>query len=645
MINLEELNDNQRAAVEWEHKPLLVLAGPGSGKTKVLTTRIAKILEKSAGEHFHILALTFTNKAAGEMSERVERLIPQELSRVRMTTFHSYAAEILQQHGSCAGIRPDFRILSSDKERIAVLHDVLNDIRRIQAVVLPSELTPERLLAIVNKLLENCVSADDIQPVLESNRIPESALLATIYKNYREYLKRQNSLDFPSLIFEALELLRNYPSITKFIRRVYKHVLVDEFQDTNRSQYDLLSLLIKPDPSTLFVVADDDQIIYQWNGASPKRLQELRDDFSVAEIQLPENYRCPRAVIQLANSLISHNPNRLNKLPLVAMKRNDVDPNVVRLKSFPDFEDESAWVANDILMKSDEERHKCAVLARTKKILDEVYNRLTSKGLSVYMGVRKDEFQSPPLLLLHSILKLTNVKEDKVQFATLVASFKAITNISVNIDRVIAKVETTDEDILHTWCDELLSASESDDNVQYFCSKGLMNFFRSSQYEAFAEFIFHWYETIIEQRKVVEEQEIDAIYEEEKKTWHSLVADIKRHFLGEEISLYQFTQELDLRSKTLPKAPDSIPCFTIHASKGMEFGHVYLMGMVDEQLPSWAATKRGPVSSEMQEERRDCFVAITRAQEHLTLTYSKSMWGWRKRPSRFLSEMGFTIRE
>ena len=113
--------------------------------------------------------------------------------------------------------------------------------------------------------------------------------------------------------------------------------------------------------------------------------------------------------------------------------------------------------------------------------------------------------------------------------------------------------------------------------------------------------------------------------------------------MGEELSLYQFIQQLDLRSKTAPRSPESIPCFTIHASKGMEFGHVYLIGMVDDQLPSWAATKNGPFSAEVQEERRECFVAITRAQESLTLTYSKSMWGWGKSPSRFLSEMGLKI--
>lgn len=638
MVDLNGLNENQREAVDWQNGALLVLAGPGSGKTKVLTMRIAKILEESTGQHFHVLGLTFTNKAAGEMSERVERLIPGELPRVRLTTFHSYAAEILQQHGNHVGIKPDFRILSNDNERIAVLQDVLNDLRREQSIVFPDGFVPERILPVINKLLEKCVPVDDVRNILALKRIPESALLATVYINYRVYLKRQNSLDFPSLIIEALELLRKYPGISKFIRRVYKHILVDEFQDTNKSQYELLSLIVKPDPSTLFVVADDDQIIYQWNGASPKRLQDLRDDFKVSEIQLPENYRCPSSVIQLANRLIANNQNRTNKKPLKAMKKVEEDTNTVRLQEFSDFEDEVAWIINDISGRSIIERQKCAILARTKKILDEVYEKCQSIGLKIYMGVRKDEFQSPPLRLLHSILKLANVRNDKALFLVAANSFKAITGVDVDVSKIYAQIDAADCDLLHTWCEDAIMTNGISDVARIFCEQGLVPFLAKFQYEKFADYVFRWYEAFVSQGAGNEK---DAIYEEEKEAWRSLVLEIKRQFSGEDLSLYQFLQQLDLRSKTLPKSPDAIPCFTIHASKGMEFGHVYLMGMVDDQLPSWAAVRKGPLSAEVQEERRDCFVAITRAQESLTLTYSHRMWGWNKQPSRFLGEMGF----
>lgn len=304
MIDLSSLNENQLQAVLWDKGPLLVLAGPGSGKTRVLTYRIARLLEQSPGEHFRILALTFTNKAAAEMRERVEQLVPSELGRVRLTTFHSYAAELLQQHGNHINLRPDFQILSNDADREALLDDVLIEVRRETNYSLPSHFRAAQLLPAITRLLDRCIPANQAEKILAQARVENASALAQVYAAYREALRRTNALDFPSLIAEALELLTRFPFVSKHVRKVFKHILVDEFQDTNHSQYRLLSLIVKPDPSTLFVVADDDQIIYQWNGASPQRIQDLRTDFGVFELQLPENYRCPSEVITLALSLI-----------------------------------------------------------------------------------------------------------------------------------------------------------------------------------------------------------------------------------------------------------------------------------------------------------------------------------------------------
>jgi len=307
MFDMSSLNENQLEAVLWDNGPLLVLAGPGSGKTRVLTYRIAHILEVSKGQHFRILALTFTNKAAAEMRNRVEELVPKELSRVRLTTFHSYVSELLQQHGNHINFQPNFQILSNDADRESLLDDVLGTLRKDLSFSMPQH-----------------------------------------FKAYREALRGANCLDFPSLIAESLDLLNKHPFLAKHIRKVYKHILIDEFQDTNQSQYQILSCIIKPDPSTLFAVADDDQIIYQWNGASPKRIQLLREDFNVSELQLPENYRCPPFVIKLANALIEKNLNRfVGKKPLTSVKQG-INEQSVRVFSFKDLEDEVTWIAEDI---------------------------------------------------------------------------------------------------------------------------------------------------------------------------------------------------------------------------------------------------------------------------------------------------------
>lgn len=359
MIDLSSLNENQREAVLWDKGPLLVLAGPGSGKTRVLTSRIARILEQSAGQYFRILALTFTNKAAAEMRARVEELVPKELSRVRLTTFHSYAAELLQQHGNHLSFRPDFQILSNDADREALLDDVLGQLRKDLSYSLPDHFKAAQLLPAVTRLLDRCVPPDQAEIFLQQTNVENAIPLARVYAAYREALRWTNSLDFPSLIAESLDLLSKFPFLVKHIRKVFKHILVDEFQDTNHTQYRILSLIAQPDPSTLFVVADDDQIIYQWNGASPKRIQSLRDDFGVSELQLPENYRCPPLVIELANALIEKNINRsAGKKPLKAVKQGERG-DVVRVFPSNSVDEEAVWIAQDIKQRNPEDRKNC----------------------------------------------------------------------------------------------------------------------------------------------------------------------------------------------------------------------------------------------------------------------------------------------
>jgi len=641
MIDLSVLNENQREAVLWTDTPLLVLAGPGSGKTRVLTYRIARILEETDGQHFRILALTFTNKAAAEMRERVETLIPAALDRVRLTTFHSYAAELLQQHGSHLNFSPDFQILSNDADREALLDQVLGKMRKDPFNDLPQHFTASQLLPAITKLLDRCVHSANAEQVLLKSKIDNAISLARVYVGYREALRTANSLDFPSLIAESLELLEKNPFLVKHIRKVYKHILLDEFQDTNKSQYQILSLIAKPDPSTLFIVADDDQIIYQWNGASPERIKSLRNDFHVSEIQLPENYRCPSQVIELANSLIAKNLNRsAGKKPLTAVKQGSKG-DVVRVFSFNTADDEIAWIVNDITSKTIDERRNCAILARTNKLIDLVGTALKNADIPVYYSARKDEFTSAPMRMLHSLLRLVN-SDDKRALSQLSKAFYEIEGIRVELSPVLSRASADGQDLLHAWLDEAaLRKSEMRKETLTFLDVGLKPLFSALNFHKFSENLLAWAGGCRD--KSQPDNNAFSEFAEECEVWHQILSDISKKFAGEDLTLHQLIHELDLTSKAMPKVPGSIPCFTIHSSKGMEFGHVYLMGLVEDQLPSWAAVKKGPDSIEMQEERRNCFVAITRAQESLTLTFSKQVFGWTKSPSRFLEEMGIEI--
>lgn len=641
MIDLSSLNENQREAVSWDKGPLLVLAGPGSGKTRVLTCRIARILEESKGQHFRILALTFTNKAAAEMRSRVEELVPKELSRVRLTTFHSYAAELLQQHGNHINCRPDFQILSNDADREALLDDVLTQLRKNLSYSLPEHFKSTQLLPAVTRLLERCISPDEVESLLQQSNVENAIPLARVYTAYRGALRDTNSLDFPSLIAESLDLLSKHPFLVKHIRKVYKHILVDEFQDTNHSQYRILSLIAKPDSSTLFVVADDDQIIYQWNGASPKRIQSLRDEFGVSELQLPENYRCPPLVIELANALIEKNLNRsAGKKPLKAVKQG-VGGDVVRVSHFDNLEEEAEWIAQDIFQREPPDRANCAILARTKKLLDLVGRKLEERSIPVYFSARKDEFKSAPLRMLHAILRLVNSKEDKQSLARLSKAFYELEDISIELSPVLSRASADGQNLLPSWLDEVRRRDDLKESTRCLLEAGIKPLLSSLNYRDFADKLLKWAEEL---RGVAQQDEsVFNEFEEEREVWKQILLEITKKFEGEDIGLYQFLHELDLTSKMSPKPPEAIPCFTIHASKGMEFGHVYLMGLVEDQLPSWAAVKKGDNSLEMQEERRNCFVAITRTQESLTLTFSERVFGWTKQPSRFLTEMGIEM--
>ncbi|NJK93202.1 MAG: ATP-dependent helicase [Blastochloris sp.] len=373
----------------------------------------------------------------------------------------------------------------------------------------------------------------------------------------------------------------------------------------------------------------------------PKRIQALRDDFGVSELQLPENYRCPPLVIELANALIEKNLNRsAGKKPLKAVKQGE-SGDIVRVFRFNSVDEEAGWIAQDISQRSAEERKNCVVLSRTKKLLDLVGRKLEESGVSVYYAARKNEFKSAPLRMLHAILRLVNSTEDKQSLARLSKAFYELEGISIELAPVLSRASADAKDLLRSWLDEVKRREVLEEETRRLLEIGIKPLLNSLNYRDFADKLLKWAEAC--QQTARPDENAFNEFEEEREVWNMLLAEITKKFEGEDMNLYQLLHELDLTSKTPPKPPEAIPCFTIHASKGMEFGHVYLMGLVEDQLPSWAAVKKGNKSLEMQEERRNCFVAITRAQESLTLTFSAQVFGWSKQPSRFLGEMGIEL--
>lgn len=637
----EELSPIQKKAAEWDKGALLLLAGPGSGKTKVLTCRIANLLELSCDKNFRVLGLTFTNKAADEMRSRVANFVPGLSDRLFLGTFHSFCADVLRQHGTHLGINPNFSIYSLDKDLQDILNDAVEEAKKMHDVIsdldkktLPVIQRLKSLLILPQQCHEHC------HEIFKDRDFGER--MAIIYTAYENELLKHNSLDFNSLILKTHELFDKFPVFAKRYRTVYPYICIDEFQDTNQAQYDLIRTLVGDQNQNLFVVADDDQIIYQWNGASHERLKELLKYCSPMVIQLPMNYRCPPEIVALANNLIHHNFLRTaDKKPLEAFHSGRGKDTVRLLECYPDFEAEAAGVSKDIKKLHIDHLGSVVVLGRNRKLLDGVEMALRHEGLPATIAQRKDEFESTPIVWLHSILRLANDGHNRSYLEAVCGSFAQLTQVKIDVEDVISQAQALSMGYLQSWI------SLCKQKAPAFLVKEIMDaisrcLVSSRDFQAFSNSALEWFASMAgtqHQENKDPSNEIFARYDEEVLVWEEMMREIK-HTLGEEPILEAFLQELQMRSKESSAKPNAIVLMTIHGAKGKEFDHVYLIGLVEDELPSFQSKKRGNKSPEMEEERRNCFVAITRTIKTLTLSYAQKYRGWSKEPSRFLLEMG-----
>ena len=621
-IDLSILNPSQLQAVTWGEGPLLVLAGPGSGKTMVLTMRVARLLDEH--DEASVLALTFTNKAAAEMRERVDLLLGHRGDRAHLCTFHSFATDVLRQHGSHIGLKPDFSLITQDEERVAVLEPLVAELVSEGHAVSGDH---RNLLTLIDRLFAESYAGGPEAPGL--TRTPDWVPL--LFDRYLRDLVSSNRLDFGSLLSLTMRLLLEKPGIARILRIGWSYVCVDEFQDTNKAQYDILRLIVPGECPNLFVVGDDDQIIYQWNGASPERLLALEEDYGMEVIQLPENYRCPPEIVDIANSLIVHNQLRtVGKKPLTAQRRDETAASVVRLLVFKDPDEEATAVAADIRDRGVDPRN-LVVLARTTRLLETVAEALRACGMNPYLAKRKTDFESPIIRVVLNALRLANARHDREMLRRLCVAWEALTGNLVEMEDVAASATIVGGDFLRAWAE--LAVLDAEENEAEILSR-----LRSSLVERL-DFpgIVDWF---LDGSWKPWDDDQDQELQEEVGIWTEFHEQYVRERGPESVTLNAYLQSMDLTAKVAPAPPDAIRCLTVHGAKGLEFNHVYLVGMAQEVLPSYLALKKGRQSREVEEERRNCFVAITRTRESLTLTRARHYFGWPKRPSQFLAEMG-----
>jgi DNA helicase-2/ATP-dependent DNA helicase PcrA len=628
---LSKLTDIQRRAVDWTDGAVLVLAGPGSGKTQVLTCRIAQLLAASPEKNFRLLALTFTNKAADEMKTRVATFVPGLEERANIGTLHSFCGQILRQHGVHLQIKPDFAIYSQDNDRKAVLEDAL-----VEAAARGGRFSREdvRLLPLIDRMKSRLIEPAGALAALGQN--PARDHIAEVYQIYEDGLRRLNALDFNSLILEAYRLARTFPAIAARYSRSHPFWMLDEFQDTNSAQYRLIRALAGNDFRNIFVVADDDQIIYQWNGASFRHIQAFRADYEAELIQLPTNYRCPPIIVEAANRLVAYNIDRTPyKQPLVAGKTELKLPasRQLQLRQFATEEEEAAGIADEIPALGKPRWAEVAVLGRTRALLERMSGALTARNVPAVFAQRRDDFLSAELRWFVACLTQLARPLDKRNLAVLVEAFNRMTGTETAFGQIVAEAEASGHSYLATWVDAV--EGTVDDAARALLTPLTQALEEAGGIRAFNDHVINTFEDVVANNDRLSDLAEDVA------AWRELTADIARH-IGRNAPLNQFLQELQLRSKEPSPKPSSVSLMTVHGAKGREFDYVFLIGSAEDVMPSFHSKQKGDTSPEMEEERRNCFVAITRAKESLVLSRAERYRGWTKAPSRFLVEMGLT---
>ena len=639
---VEDLNESQRAAVEHRGGPLLIVAGAGSGKTRVLTRRIAHLLASGAAQPGEILAITFTNKAAGEMKERVAELIGARARVMWVSTFHSACVRILRSESSRLGVTSGFTIYDQ-ADSLRLMGMVLRDLD-----LDPKRYTPRSFLAQVSNLKNELIDYET-SAAQAVNHMEQT--LAEAYGQYQARLQRANAFDFDDLIFSAVAVLQLYPDVAEHYRRRFRHILVDEYQDTNHAQYTLIKELVGPGTpqlpaGQLCVVGDADQSIYAFRGATIRNIEEFERDYPNARtITLEQNYRSTQTILTAANAVIARNSSRRAKnlwtdsgegAPIVAYVADDE-------------RDEASFISNEIDRLADVEgvRHgDVAVFYRTNaqsRSVEEVFIRV-GMPYRVVGGTKFYERRE----VRDALAYLRALANPPVE-----VSLRRVLNVPKRGigERAEAMVDAFGQRERISFAEALERAAEAPGiatrsltSITGFVQlmTGLRTLVESGADAAVV------LQAILEQSGYLAELQASADPQDETRVENlAELETVAQEFSNEnpEGTLVDFLERVSLvaDSDDIPDADASggvVTLMTLHTAKGLEFPVVFLTGMEDGVFPHMRSLGD---PKELEEERRLAYVGITRARERLYLSRSmmRSAWGSPafNPPSRFLDEI------
>ena len=614
-MNLDTLNDRQKEAVNITEGPLLVLAGAGSGKTKVLTTKVAKLILDNNVDPSNILAITFTNKAAKEMKERILNMIGPIGYQIQISTFHSFGLSILKKHYDKLKLNKNFTILDSDDSSI-LIKNILKDIN-----------SDENYKAIKNIISNNKNALIDSYEYERFVTNDYDELVLDVYRKYENRLIKNNSVDFDDLLMLPIVLFRKYPDILKEYQEQYKYILIDEYQDTNEAQY-LLTKMISAKYKNICVVGDDSQSIYSWRGSNYKNILNFEKDYpNCKTVYLEQNYRSTKTIINASNDLIKNNINRKDK----NLWTDNEEGLKIEYKRATDEKDEAYYVVSEInkLLDNGSKLSNIAILYRTnaqsRNLEDELLlNNIPYKVVgSVYFYNRKE------IKDLMAYLKLIYNKDDDVSLTRIINVPRRKIG-KVTIDKLISKANDLN-------C-SMYDAIDSGKELEF---KNIISYLRENKDNyTLTKFI----DLILEKTGIIKELEEENSIEaqtriENLNEFKSIAYQFEENYGI--ISLEDFLNEISLVADiTEYKDNESVTLMTIHSAKGLEFDNVFIVGLEESIFPHFNSFES---NDKLEEERRLCYVAITRAKKRLWLVnaLSRTIYGNRvsNKESRFIKEI------
>lgn len=630
---LENLNDKQREAVAAPRTNMLILAGAGSGKTRVLVHRIAWLLAVDNVSPFSIMAVTFTNKAAAEMRHRINALLGSDQGGMWVGTFHGLAHRLLRAHYLDANLVQDFQILDSD-DQYRLLRRIIKALNLDE-----TKWPPRQAMWYINAKKDEGLRPQHI----ESYGNPTEATWLRVYQAYQEACDRAGLVDFAELLLRAHELWLNKPHILQHYRDRFTNILVDEFQDTNSIQYAWIRVLAG-DTGKVMIVGDDDQSIYGWRGAQVENIQRFLQDFPAAEtIRLEQNYRSTNNILKSANALIANNNNRLGK----NLWTEGADGEPISLYCAFNELDEARYVVSRIKQWHEKGGllKQCAILYRSNaqsRVLEEALLQ-SSMPYRIYGGQRFFERQEIKDAL--SYLRLVANRNDDASFERVVNTpTRGIGERTLDTVRQAAR-----ENQLTLW-----------ESCEYLLREKVLAGRAAGAIERFLELIDALAkETMdmplhVQTDRVIRDSGLRVMYEQEKgekaqariENLEELVTATRQFSYQEQdqdlMPLQAFLSHAALESGEgqAELHQDAVQLMTLHSAKGLEFPLVFIVGMEEGMFPSQMSAEE---SGRLAEERRLAYVGLTRAMEKLTLTYAESRRLYGKevyhRPSRFIAEL------